>query len=83
MVPFHLKITMLFLKSAFLENRGTVRTWKAGSEVLYQSLLVDRLVGSIHSRNGQAQDFPQRNELRLADGRHTDRRHVTCRRRMR
>lgn len=34
------------------------RTWEAGSEVLHQSLLVDRLVGGIHSGDGQAQDFP-------------------------
>lgn len=37
--------------------------WKAGSEVLHQSLLVDRLVASVHSRDGQTQDLPQRDEL--------------------
>lgn len=34
------------------------RTWEAGSEVLHQGLLADRLVGGIHSGDGQAQDFP-------------------------
>lgn len=56
-----------------------MRTWKAGSEVLHQRLLVGRFVGSVHSRDGQAQDLPQRDELRLTDRRHADRRHITCR----
>lgn len=38
-------------------------TWEAGSEVLHQCLLVDRLVGRVHSRDGQAQDLSQRDEL--------------------
>lgn len=39
------------------------RTWEAGSKVLHQSLLVDRLVGRVHRRDGQAQDLPKRDEL--------------------
>lgn len=49
--------------SPIFRTKSEERTWEAGSEVLHQSLLVDRLVGRVHSRDGQAQDLPQRDEL--------------------
>lgn len=49
--------------SPIFRKRSEEHTWEAGSEVLHQSLLVDRLVGRVHSRDGQAQDLPQRDEL--------------------
>lgn len=43
-----------------------------------ESLLRDSLTGGVHGRNGQAQDFSQWDKLGLADGRHADGRHITC-----
>lgn len=63
----HALFSPVFCVFFFFLRRSEGRTWEAGREVLHQSLLVDRLVGRVHRRDGQAQDLPQRDELRLAD----------------
>lgn len=53
-------------------------TWKTWLQVFSEGLLSDRLMGGVHSRDSQKQYLTQRDELRLADGGHTDGRHITC-----
>lgn len=47
-------------------------TWETSGQVLRQCFLGDGFSRGVHCRDGQAQDFPEWNELRLTDGRHAD-----------